>query len=84
MKAITLRNIPDKLAELIETEASESGLSLNKTVIKLLEKALKLDQEVPRLHRDLDDLAGSWSQEEADLFDEALRQQRQIDPEVWE
>jgi len=24
-----------------------------------------------------------WTKEEADAFDEALREQRQIDPEMW-
>jgi hypothetical protein len=35
------------------------------------------------LHTDLDDLAGSWSRDEADAFDRALAEQRAIDPELW-
>jgi hypothetical protein len=35
------------------------------------------------LHHDLDDLAGSWSKEEYEECNEALRAQRQIDPEMW-
>lgn len=32
---------------------------------------------------DLDDLAGTWSDEEAEEIDEAIREQRRIDPELW-
>ena len=34
-------------------------------------------------HHDLDELAGTWSAEEAAEFDEALAAQRRIDPGVW-
>jgi hypothetical protein len=33
------------------------------------------------LHHDLDHLAGTWKEDPE--FDEALRLQRQIDPELW-
>jgi len=44
-------------------------------VIELLEEQVH--------HALLDALAGSWSSEEAREFDEALRQIRRIDPELW-
>jgi hypothetical protein len=36
-----------------------------------------------RRYHDLDELAGSWSKQEADAFDQALGKQRTIDPEMW-
>lgn len=85
MKAITVRNIPPELATILEREARASDTSLNKTVIRLLEKATGL---VPRRDRrryhDLDDLAGSWTPEEAREFESALADQRRIDPELWD
>lgn len=39
MTAITLRNIPPKLQEAIQRRAGKDGLSLNKTVIRMLEEA---------------------------------------------
>lgn len=85
MKAITLRNIPPRLARAIEKTAARSGLSLNKAVIRLLEEGLGLDDGLrkPHLYDDLDELAGSWTAEEAAEFDEALRGMRTIDPELW-
>jgi hypothetical protein len=35
------------------------------------------------LHYDLDHLAGTWSEEEAEAFDAALAEQRRVDPEIW-
>jgi hypothetical protein len=35
------------------------------------------------LHHDLDHLFGCWSKEEYEEFNEALREQRQIEPEMW-
>ena len=84
MKAITLRNIPPDLATILEKEAKESATSLNKTVIRLLEKATGLLSR-PGRHRyhDLDELAGSWTPEEAREFEAELADQRRIDPELW-
>lgn len=36
-----------------------------------------------RKTNDLDALAGSWTKEEADAFDEHLADQRKIDPELF-
>lgn len=85
MKAITLRNLPGPLARRIEKEAAVSGASLNKTVIRLLLRATGIAEPTPGevRHHDLDHLAGSWSADEAAEFDQALAEQRQIDPELW-
>lgn len=85
MRAITLRNLPPELEKLIEEEAAESGLSLNRTVIRLLEKSAgPRTGKQKRVYRDLDHLAGSWSDEQKAEFDRALVEQRRIDPELWE
>ncbi len=84
MTAITLRNIPAKLRETIERRAGRDGLSLNKTVIHMLEEAAGQRPAADReLHHDLDHLAGTWSAEEAAAFDAALAEQRRVDPEIW-
>ncbi|MCB1057744.1 MAG: hypothetical protein KDD11_19765 [Acidobacteria bacterium] len=84
MKAITVRNIPEELAAVLERQARESHTSLNKTVIRLLEKATGLEPRAGhRRHHDLDALAGSWTPEEAADFDRVLEDQRRIDPELW-
>lgn len=86
MRTITLRKLPRELEDRVEAKARELGLSLNKTVIRLLEEHLMPGPKGPlrgRRYGDLDHLAGTWSREEGASFDEALAEQRQIDPESW-
>ncbi len=86
MKVITLRNIPPDVARRIEEKSARSGLSLNKTVISILEEGLGLSGgERPRVrNNDFDEFCGIWSEEQADEFDRSLAEQRRIDPELWE
>ena len=83
MTAITLRNIPPKLQEAIRRRAGIYGLSLNKTVLRMLEEAAGQRAVGRELHHDLDHLAGTWSDEEAAAFEGALAEQRRVDPELW-
>lgn len=85
MTAITLRNLPPELADFIEAKARAEKRSLNQTVIRLLEKAAALGAAAPKgpPYTDLDHLAGSLTKEETDELDAAIREQRQIDYEMW-
>ena len=60
-------------------------LSVNKAVIGLLEEAAGLAKKngTRTRHHDLDELAGTWSREEAAAFNRSLQAQRGIDPDVW-
>jgi hypothetical protein len=85
MKAITLRNVPEELAEQIEREARSTNTSLNAAVIQLLRRATATGgaaKEEVRYH-DLDHLAGTWTKDEADAFDRYLAEARQIHPDDW-
>jgi hypothetical protein len=82
MKAITLRDIPGPLARKIEERSKRRGTSLNKTVIEMLEESTSPSK--PTVYHDLDDLAGTWTQEEAEEFDRRLQEIRTIDPEMWQ
>ena len=86
MKAITLRNVPEDLAAMIEAEAKRTGASLNATVIRLLQQATAVDipatKPEPQTYHDLDFLIGSWTKEEADEFDHHLEEARRIDMEL--
>lgn len=85
MKAITLRNLPPEVARRVEEKSRELGLSLNKTVVRLLEERLigagKSGGRVR--YDDLDWLIGSMSKEEAEELRASLAEQRQIDEELW-
>ena len=84
MKAITLRNIPPEVQKAIREKVRQKGLSANRAVIELLQERLGVQRKVKKvLHHDLDHLIGSWSEEEAEQFDQTLREMRQIDKELW-
>ena len=86
MAAITLRNLPRGVAKAIREKARREHLSLNKAVIGLLEEATGVAPRGPGRpedDHDLDRFFGTWTEEEADAFDEALREQRRVDLEMW-
>ena len=82
MNQMTLRKIPEELERQLRRVAKERGQSLNKTAIELMMEALGLKKE-PERKRDLSQLAGSWSQEEADAFDRNVQIFEQVDEEMW-
>jgi plasmid stability protein len=86
VKVITLRKLPHEVARVVQRRAKEHGTSISKAVVGLLEEAVgsRRPAGAARLYHDLDSLAGSWTAEEAEAFDQALREQRPIDPELWQ
>jgi len=77
----TLRNIPPALDAALRRKAREEGRSLNQVAVEALMRALGLGGEEPVRHRDLADVAGTWDADPA--VDDALEDQRRIDPELW-
>ncbi len=87
MKQITLRGLPKDVEKVVEKEAERKGLSLNRVIVSLLERAVtgkgKTREKKKALYHDLDHLAGLWSREEAASFDNNLGLQRKVDEELW-
>lgn len=79
MKQITIRGLSGKVERIVRKQAREKGLSLNKTLVSLLEKSVGVtpgDVKGAGLHHDLDDLSGVWTREDAAAFDRFLQSQR--------
>jgi hypothetical protein len=86
MKAITVRNLPPRVAKEIRERAKRDHSSLNGTVIRMLEERLgEASPEVgkPQPRRDLSFLCGTWTKKEADEFNRTLARQRTIDKDLW-
>ena len=86
MKAITVRNLPPRVAREVKRRAKEDSTSLNGAVLRLLEERLGMQvrgASGKTVHRDLDFLCGAWSEQEASEFDKSLASQRTIDTELW-
>ena len=83
MKAITLRNLPSDLDKAVNQRARGKRMSVNITVIGLLEEHLtQATTKRTDLYHDLDDLCGSSTKDTAATFDQALAKQRAIDSDV--
>ncbi len=84
MKSITIHGLEDRLSERIREKARQQGLSLNKTIKKLLAEALGVEEQAPRDRREqFLDLFGIWTKEEAEEFNKSLEETRKLDPEDW-
>jgi hypothetical protein len=77
-------DIEEPSDRMIREWARKKRISVNKAVISLLQEHMGESERKP-VHRyhDLDELAGSWTKQEAQAFDAVLAKQRGIDPEMW-
>ena len=82
MKQLTLRQIPAEVETELRQVASQSGASLNHTAIAALQKGLGLAPPARR-RRDLSGLAGKWTAEQAEEFEQHSKVFDHIDEELW-
>jgi plasmid stability protein len=82
IKQLTLRRIPDPLEKALRNRAKESGLSLNRVAIELLEQALGVDPSKNK-RRDLSGFSGMWTQDNLKEFEQNTEGFNSIDPEIW-
>ena len=78
MRQITLRDVPQELDHRLRELAQSQNKSLNRTIIGVLMESLHLGDGGDR-KRDLSDLAGTWSGEEAEEFDSNTRMFERLD-----
>ena len=84
MKSITIHGIDEPLAQLIKSKAQSEGLSINKTVKKLLEEALGVRARNKRTYQsDFEEFCGMWSESELAEFENKTQDFRRIDHEDW-
>ena len=81
MNQLTVRDIPAAIEARLRSLAEQTGLSLNQTVIHLLDTATGGSPEARK--RDLSAIAAKWDAREADAFDRATAPFESVDEEVW-
>jgi hypothetical protein len=85
MKSITIHGIDDPLAELINSKAQSEGLSINKTVKKLLEESLGVKPRNKAINRsDFEEFCGIWSESDRTEFEDKTKDLRNVDNEDWQ
>lgn len=82
MKTMTIRKIPDEVAEFLASKASGEGCSINTVTVSLLSEAAGLSTPAGK-RRDLSWLAGTWSAKDEREFNTAVSKCRRIDAEDW-
>ena len=82
MKTMTIRRVSTELAAALEAEKRRRGLSLNRTVLSLIEEALGISGGKARSNG-LRGLAGTWSEDEFKRLEEAVAPLGEIDGELW-
>lgn len=84
MKSITIYGLDDVLDRRIREKAKTQKLSLNKTVKKLLEKSLGMNQEKKKGRReDFMEFFGVWSDSDLKEFNKTVSELNQIDESDW-
>ena len=81
MRHLTIRNIPQEVADALKREKDRSRASLNQTVIDLLGRALGVRRAAES--NGLARFAGTWTQEELEQFEAAIAVTEEIDEELW-
>ena len=82
IKALTIRKLPEQVADAVHKRAEEGGMSFSRALISLLQEHLGGGAPKKKKKRDLSYMR-VWSQKEYDDFMEDLADQRKIDPKMW-
>lgn len=82
MKSVSIRNLREKTYERIRQAATERGISINRMIVQTLDRSFRPEKQLE--FDDLDDLLGTWSQEDFEQFSSFLDEQRAIDDELWQ
>lgn len=84
MPAMTVRGIDEKLAQALKNKAHQEGVSVNAMTLRLIRESLGLDK-TGRVsgYDDLDHLAGTWTQKDAEDFRHATAVFEQVDKDMW-
>ena len=85
MKTITIHGIDQPLADLIQSKARSEGLSVNKTVKRLLEEALGVKPRSKGLNRhQFKEFCGIWSKSDQLEFEEKTEDFKTINSGDWQ
>ena len=82
MKTMTVRNIPDEVADLLKRMAETSDSSTNAMVVQVLSDSV-LPRRKKRVGNDFSKYCGGWSKKEFDDFEAAIADCEKVDTEDW-
>jgi hypothetical protein len=85
-RSIMIDDIDDATARWLIAEAKRQGVSVERVAWQLLQRGLEWERRRSELptYRDLDALAGTWSEDEAVAFLRAVADFEHVDPALWQ
>jgi len=84
MKSITIHGLDEHLDRSIRALADKEGLSMNKTIKKVLRSALGLEGQGKTIRREqFTDLFDTWSKQELEKFQKYTAGFSRVDPSDW-
>jgi hypothetical protein len=84
MTNISVRGLDSDLMAALKKQAGSEDTSVNAVVLRLIEQGLGNSRKKSvKQYDDLSALAGTWSQEDAIEFDQAIASFGTIDSEIW-
>lgn len=84
MKSITIHGVDKQLADLIKSKAESEGLSINKTIKKLLETSLGVKPQAEKKNlKDFKEFCGLWTKVDLNEFEKRTKDLRKIDEKDW-
>jgi hypothetical protein len=85
MKSITIHKLDNTLESLIRKTAHKEGLSLNRTITKMLEKAFGIQSGKKGNNIDgYKDLSGVWNDKDFELFERNTSDFEKTDQGDWQ
>lgn len=76
----TISDIPEDIESALRQKAASEGRPLNEVSLEALRRGVS-DSGKPARRRDLQDIVGSWAADPE--TDQALADQRAVDPSIW-
>lgn len=84
MKTLTIRGMDDELIKTIKETSKNQNESMNQTILKLIKKGAGIaEKSIFPTYNDLDDLAGTWSAEDEEIFNKSIQGFEEVDEEMW-
>lgn len=82
MATMSIRGLDDQALARLKGQAEQEGSSLNSLVLRLLQGTAVQPSTLKKFD-DLDALAGTWSDEEAQEFERNTAAFAEVDPALW-
>ena len=85
MKSITIHGLDEPLWKMIKAKSKSEGMSMNRTIKKILEEAFGIKTKISReREREFKEFCGVWSKADTSEFNKTVKDFEMVNREDWE